>query len=292
MQKLNSVLSDSQNFIKNRSTVTKLLHQCVLPKDIPVIEIGPGKGIITEQLCELVERVIAVEFDKKLFLELQDKLKTFINLEIINADFLQYQLPSHKYIVVSNIPFNITADIINKLMDSPNSPEAIYFIMQKEAFYKHAGEPYSSECLKSIMIKPFYETRKVCDMRGEDFYPVPHVDIVFASFIKRQYCDLKHGSPQEYKDFVAYLFLAKGQTYKEKLKEIFSYEQIKRMRKQVKLDYDDIISSWAYESFLKLYAEFVNRVSPEKKLKIVGSYQRYKEQQENIEKIHRNRRQS
>lgn len=284
-----SNLSDSQNFIKNRSTVTKLLQMCNLPKEITVLEIGPGKGIITQQLCEIVNKVIAVEYDIKLANSLREKLKDYSNLEIVNMDFLKYPLPTEKYIVVSNIPFNITADIINRLMEASNTPEVIYFIMQKETFYKHAGSPYCLECLKSIIIKPFYEAYKILDMRGEDFYPVPHVDIVFASFIKRQYCDIKIGTPENYKDFIAYLFMAKGHTYKEKLKDLFSYEQIKRMRKQVKLEYDDKITTWGYESFLKLYKEFINRVCDDKKQKIIGSYQKYKIQQSTIDKIHRSR---
>lgn len=60
---------------------------CNLPKEITVLEIGPGKGIITQQLCEIVNKVIAVEYDIKLANSLREKLKDYSNLEIVNMDF-------------------------------------------------------------------------------------------------------------------------------------------------------------------------------------------------------------
>ena len=68
---------------------------------------------------------------------------------------------------------------------------------------------------------------------------------------------------------------------------MFTYEQVKRMRKQVKIEFDDKISTWKYESFLKLYKEFITLVIPEKQRIIDGSYHKYLKDQENLEKVHR-----
>ena len=281
-------IKNSQNFLKSNSLVQKLVNLCDIDDINFVIEIGPGKGIITRELVRHFEHVVAIELDQNLYLNLKNTL-SYSNLEIRNCDFLQYPLPDKNYCVISNIPFNITADILTKLLDSKNSPEKMFLIMQTEALMKYAGMPYYHECLKSLLYKPFYEITKIYDFNPSDFYPVPKANICFARFAKKQYSDLKFGTYEQYRDFLCYIFMCKGQTFKQKTKNIFSYEQLKRIRKQVKIDYDDPVSTWSYESFLKLYREFLNLVPPQKQKLIDGFYEKYIISQEQIEKIHRNR---
>lgn len=282
-------IKNSQNFLKSSKLVHDLIKLCEIPKDIKIIEIGPGKGIITDEILKVSNNIWAIEFDKDLYDKLKIKYKENSRILLTNEDFLKVKLPSEKYMVISNIPFNISADIFSKLLDGVNQPQSMYFIMQTEAMMKFAGAPYYNECLKSLIYKPYFETKKLYDFNPKDFFPVPNANICFVEIKKKQFPDLKFGTYQEYKDFISFLYTCKGKTFKEKAKHLFSYEQLKKIRKQVGIEYDDNITLWKYESFLKLYNEFVKIVPPMKKVTIIGSYDAYKKSQDSLEKIHRNR---
>ncbi|WP_276612745.1 ribosomal RNA small subunit methyltransferase A, partial [Klebsiella pneumoniae] len=114
-------IKDSQNFLHNTKLVEDLLFKSNITKEDFVVEIGPGKGIITKALSKICKAVTAIEFDSVLADKLTHEFKSS-NVSIIEADFLKYNLPDHNYKVFSNIPFNITASILNKLLDSENPP--------------------------------------------------------------------------------------------------------------------------------------------------------------------------
>ena len=123
-------LKNSQNFLINKNLVRNLIVKSKLEKNDTVIEIGPGKGIITNLLAEYVGNVIAIEYDENLFRILVSQNK-FENIEYVYGDFLKYHLPSkQRYKVFSNIPFQITADIIKKITEDNNSAEEIFLIVQ------------------------------------------------------------------------------------------------------------------------------------------------------------------
>jgi len=108
MKNDNRKLFHSQNFLKDPAFVENLINKADIDHNDSVVEIGPGKGIITKILAEKAGRVIAVEVEEKLYTKLKDKFKDRKNVKIIKADFLKWQLPSSPYKVFSNIPFNLT----------------------------------------------------------------------------------------------------------------------------------------------------------------------------------------
>ena len=160
-------LSHSQNFLRDPELVKKLVEKSSLTSEDMVLEIGPGKGIITSVLAKHCKRVLAVEADKNLHLELKGKFSSLTNIEIHHQDFLEFSLPKYEYKVFSNIPFNITADIVRKLFDSENSPTNSYLIMQKEAAEKYGG--FKSETLFSVLHKPWFAFNKVYEFQKNDF---------------------------------------------------------------------------------------------------------------------------
>lgn len=136
----------SQNFLHSNSLVKNLIALSKISKQDNILEIGPGKGIITQNLSKASKSVTAIELDEKLAEELKTKFKGS-NVKIVKGDFLDYKVQSYEYKVFSNIPFNITANIINKLLGSKNQPTQLFLIMQYEAFLKYAGLPYYKESL-------------------------------------------------------------------------------------------------------------------------------------------------
>ena len=115
-------IEHSQNFLHSKKLVSELLDKTNLNDDDTVIEIGPGKGIITEELSKKCKRIIAIEYDNKLSASLKETFSEDSKIQIIEQDFLKYKLPnSGEYKICANIPFNLTADIMKKVLEFENS---------------------------------------------------------------------------------------------------------------------------------------------------------------------------
>lgn len=282
-------IKNSQNFLHNKELVSSLVSKSNLSKDDLIIEIGPGKGIITDAIRNHSNHIRAIEYDHSLAERLINSYKDTDQVTIIEEDFLNYPLPQKPYKVFSNIPFNMTAEILTKLLTAENIPNDMYLIMQYEAVLKYAGNPYYSESYRSLLFKPFVEISIIHTFDATDFYPVPSVKIVFAHFHKREFSDIKNASKSEYWDFISSVFADSGKSFKEKTKHIFSYEQQKRLKKHLKINDEDSISTWSYRQWLGMFDCYIKLVDKEKKQKVNGAYNRYQKNQLKLTKIHRTR---
>lgn len=279
----------SQNFLHSNSLVKNLVKLSKISKQDSVLEIGPGKGIITQNLAKVCKSVTAIELDQKLAEELKTKYENS-NVKILVGDFLNYNLPPYEYKVFSNIPFNITANIINKLLGSKKSPTELFLVMQYEAFLKYAGQPYYKESFKSLLYKPFFHASILYNFRATDFSPVPKAKIVFAKFNKKK-PDILNDEFDAWKDFLAFMFLEKGVNLKEKTKKIFTHEQLKRILKETTINENSVITSWTYEQWLALFKIFNSSlVSAQKKNIVANSYSKMLKNEAKTTKVNRNRK--
>ena len=110
----------SQNTLVDPKLVAELIRKSSIGKKDTVVEIDAGRGIITRELIRVAGKVIAVEIDKELCLDLKNKFRNIKNLELICGDFLKFKLPLYHYKVFANIPFIITSDVIRKLTSDNN----------------------------------------------------------------------------------------------------------------------------------------------------------------------------
>ena len=108
-------ISDSQNFLTKRQLIRKILNLSSITADDIVLEIGAGKGHLTEALCQVSGLVYSVEIDRKLYEHTRTKLSHLTNLKLIHGDFLKLSLPARGgYKVFANIPYFITTQIMDK----------------------------------------------------------------------------------------------------------------------------------------------------------------------------------
>lgn len=194
-------LSDSQNFI----TSNKLLHRIVGLSDIAqndtVVEIGTGKGHLTEELCKKAGYVYSVELDRRLYESAGTRLAKYTNLQLICGDFLKYRLPvKSDYKVYANIPYFITTQIIEKLTSGTNMPTDIWLIMEKGAAKRFMGMPKETE--KSLLLKVNWEMKIRYHFRREDFHPVPSVDSVLVHFKRKEVPDLSRNELDAFRRFI------------------------------------------------------------------------------------------
>lgn len=280
-------LKNSQNFLNDKNLVEYLVRNSSINSDDTVLEIGPGKGIITNMLANYAERVIAVEYDKMLFDALVEKNKKE-NVEYIFNDILKIKLPSYKYKVFSNIPFQITADIIKKLTENSNCPEDIYLIVQKEAAKKYCGIPFQKmEGLRASILKLKYKVSIVHCFKKTDFSPVPNVDIVLLHLVKRNDC-MDEKSYLDCRDLISYMYnCSKGNTSKERLATLFTNPQIIRLARDNNINLNQSYTQITSEQWEKIYMYSKIGVSSEKRKLIVGKYNKNEKRNKGLKKQNR-----
>ncbi len=178
---------DGQNFLNNVNTVQALVESGEIEKD-KTLEIGGGLGIITSQLLEKTSKLTVVEKDTVLANYLQEN---FQDAEIINKDALTIDFSEYER-CVSNIPFQITSEIFEKLGEAQVQSS---LIIQKELADKAVAEPGDSEYGRfTVMTQYYFLPVKLRDIPSNDFYPSPDVD---ASIIKLYPNKERHGIQDE-----------------------------------------------------------------------------------------------
>ncbi len=277
----------SQNFLKRPALVISLLDKCDIGPDDVVYEIGPGKGILTEQLALRSRRVVAIEKDATLAAQLQRRLADAPAVTIHQGDFLDYSLPHGPYKVVANIPFTITAAIVSKLTAAECPPQDAYLAMQREAADVLLGRPHES--MRSILLKPWFETEIVHHFRRTDFDPAPRVDVVMLRLRKRGPPLVSARDKQCFRDFVVYVFTSRHPQPGTALKSVFTSHQLRHVRHDLSLDPTITPTSIAFEQWLSLFAYF-KAVGTDRALRaIAGSDERLLRQQRQLHKVHRTR---
>lgn len=194
-------LSNSQNFITNRKLIHRIVNISSICKTDTVIEIGTGKGHLTEELCKKGDFIYSIELDTKLYQSSKIRLKNFSNLSLIHGDFLQYCLPNNgRYKVFANIPYFITTQIVEKLTNAHNPATDIWLVMEKGAAKRFAGT--SKETEASLLLKVNWEINIVYYFRREDFHPMPSVDSVMVHFSKKPVPDLNKKECGKFREFI------------------------------------------------------------------------------------------
>jgi 23S rRNA (adenine-N6)-dimethyltransferase len=277
----------SQNFLKEPCLVASLLDKCHIDHNDIVYEIGPGKGIITEQLAPRCAQVVAIEKDPHLSALLLQKFAHTPNVTIHEGDFLYYPLPRKPYKVVANIPFNITRALVTRLTTAEHPPEEAYLTMQKEAAQMFLGKPRESLC--AILLKPWFEVEIVHRFRRKDFVPEPRVDVVMLRLRKRGPPLVHQAHRQRFRDFVVYGYTTWQPTPGRVLNGIFTGQQLKQIRKALGINLYATPTSITLEQWLNLYNYFKNSGNQQAMRALSGSEKRLLQQQKSIQKTHRTR---
>ncbi len=278
----------SQNFLKDPCLVASLLDSCSIEDEDVVYEIGPGKGVITQQLALRYKQVIAIEKDPRLATLLLQQFADRPNVTIYEGDFLHYHLPRQPYKVFANIPFNITTAIVTRLTTAELPPEDTYLTMQKEAAEMFLGKPHES--LRTILLKPWFEMAIVHNFKRKDFIPAPRVDVVMLRLRKRGPPLVRNADTQHFRNFVTYVFTAWKPTLVSTLKSIFTGQQLKYIQRELGIELDGTPTSLSFEQWLTLFGYFKIVANKQAWQTILGSEKQLIQQQSGLQKIHRTRR--
>ena len=168
-----------QNFLKSEKIAEEIVSAGEVVSDDIVLEVGPGKGILTEKLLEKAKKVIAVEKDEQLVEFLKEKFKNNSKLEIICGDILKFSPMSRRdldigrYKIIANIPYYITSHLLRTFLESDCQPSLMVLMVQKEVAERIVGK---KESLLSISVKTYGRPEIIRKVPAGYFSPAPKVD--------------------------------------------------------------------------------------------------------------------
>ena len=261
----------AQNFLRSPKLVHWMVGLSTIGSSDTVYEIGPGNGIITAALASVARQVIAIEKDPELVRSLRERFRLLDNVQIVERDFLHYsfrtrpstaapslvieeQTHTPEYKIFASIPYNITAQILRKILYERSNLSEGYLILQKEAAKKFSGLP--RETLVSILAKPFFEFQILYQLRRRDFWPVPNVDSVLLSIKRRTRPLIEMHDVDSYRDFVQYGFGRWKPNLKLAFKNVFTYRQWKRLAHDFDFQLSATPTELSFEQWLGLYHGF------------------------------------
>ncbi len=175
----------SQHFLRSPKLAGFLIGHSNIKKRDVVVDIGAGSGVITTALAKRCRQVIAVEPDHETAELLRKNVGKLENVQIIEWDFLEMELPDGPYKIFANPPFHLSSAILHKLDEAKNPPEAIYLILQKQFALKllNNDRHYTSQLGKQLFVH--YAPRIRLPMRPHYFTPPPAVPTVLLELKRR-----------------------------------------------------------------------------------------------------------
>lgn len=179
-----------QNFLSDPWWIQRIVNAFGLEPQDTVLEIGPGKGVLTAELLKVTGRLIAVEIDQRMVEHLAERFAGAPNLEIVHRDFLQYPLDQAlagvPVRIIGNLPYHITSGIIGRVLDEIRAGQAdpaahprvtsFDIMIQKEVGERicstHGTKVYG---VLSVLAWMLCDVRILLDVPPNAFFPRPKV---------------------------------------------------------------------------------------------------------------------
>ena len=173
-----------QHFLHDSRVIQRIVDAADLSPADTVVEIGPGRGVLTRRLVQHAGNVIAIEIDQNLCQELPSRLDHPANLVSLMGDARKIDLPSlvsdhceaamPRYKVVGNLPYYAANPIIRRTLESSGPPSLALFMVQREVADSMTASPGSMGLL-SVATQFYAQARQVCSVPPSAFRPQPKV---------------------------------------------------------------------------------------------------------------------
>jgi len=172
----------SQYFFANKVFLERLAEKIEVPEEASILEIGPGKGAMTEFLLGRERPLTAVEVDPELVKELEQKFSGNSCFTVVHQDIRRYEFPEDavRTVVVGNVPYHISFEIIEFVVNNRQRVLSAYFMFQKEFARKLCATPGSKEYgYLSCYAGLYFDVRYLATVPKGHFSPRPRVDSAF-----------------------------------------------------------------------------------------------------------------
>jgi 16S rRNA (adenine1518-N6/adenine1519-N6)-dimethyltransferase len=227
-----------QNFLHDSAIASRIVGAADLAPGTAVVELGAGRGILTRPLAERGVRLVAIEVDRDLCVELETGFVhepgTASGVEILNADFTKLSITGllasrglEKCVLFGNIPYHLTRDVLfSFLVDEREMIEAAYLMLQREVGERIVSPPGSRVYgITSVVLQSLYAVRPLFRVGPGAFFPRPNVESIVVEF---KPLDVPVVAPEELNAFVPLvknLFQQRRKTIHNTLKRFYSLSE-------------------------------------------------------------------
>lgn len=213
-----------QNFLHDQAVIDRIFATVGLRPNDRIVEIGPGRGALTQELNEVVSGAIAIELDRELVKRLTAR---FSNVEIMQADVLDVRADVFDGTrVLGNLPYEISTPLLTKVIGIAGVVD-MHFMLQKEVAQRLVAEPGSKEYGRlSVFVQAHAQVTELFDVAPESFHPEPKVQSAFVRI------EPKDQLPQQvdrdrFDEILRKAFSQRRKTLKNSLKGLsFDWEQV------------------------------------------------------------------
>ena len=253
-----------QNFIQNNEIINQIIEKVSISDTDLIIEIGPGKGVLTKALKKFNAIVLAYEIDETLKPELDlivDNKTKILYKDFLNADVLNdiKDISYESLFIIANLPYYITTPIIEKIINLNIPVNTMVLMVQKEVAERLAAKPgnraYGS---LTVYLNYYFEISKLFDVGKENFYPIPNVDSAVIKMARRKE-SFEVLDETIFFELVKNAFQQKRKTIKNNLKN-YNLEIIERVLTENNLS----LSSRAEQIDISIFVAISNRLCSQK----------------------------
>lgn len=174
-----------QNFLISERVVANIAENCGAAPEDGILEIGPGAGTLSQELCKRYAKVVAVEIDKKMIDVLSVTMNGVDNFTVINKDVMKTDInaliseyfPGMRVSVCANLPYYITSPVVMSLLESGACFDYVTVMIQKEVAARLAAKPGSADYGAITPAVGYHaEVERLFTVPAGCFYPAPKVD--------------------------------------------------------------------------------------------------------------------
>jgi 16S rRNA (adenine1518-N6/adenine1519-N6)-dimethyltransferase len=216
-----------QHFLVKGSILDRIATAACLRREPLIVEIGPGRGALTERLLARADRVVAIELDEYLAERLKKKFPE--RLEVISADVLETDLNQWgPAVVAGNLPYYISTAILSRVLAPGSFLTRGVFLVQKEVANRIIAQPGSRAYgYLSVEAQLYADVRMLFEVRPSAFQPPPKVDSALISFALHSGAgELGIDAPGEFLKFVRLCFQHKRKTIRNNLTGVYGGDRI------------------------------------------------------------------
>jgi 23S rRNA (adenine-N6)-dimethyltransferase len=251
----------AQNLFVSPAPARALVVSADLSPGDLVYDLGAGAGAVTAALLEAGVRVVAVERDPNLARKLRARFGG-APVRVIEADLREVRFrPPFK--VVANPPFNLTADLLRRLLGDRPSPQSAAIVLQREAGWKYAGARLTAV---SLMARPWFELDIAQPFSRHDFTPVPSVEVALLRIVRKPSPDIADEDAGAWRGFVRYAVARPRPDTWRTFRNLVSNLQWRRLSQDLAIAPNARRADLSYAQWLGVF-RFVRRCAPAGKLR-------------------------